>query len=75
MEFSHYYGKHKQRNRSVIQEPVKPKLELVAFRDYPEKTKIIEAHAKHNNKTYSDVIRELTDQAVEIIRGREIEGI
>lgn len=74
-DYFKYYGKHKRRKKSVIQEKVKPKLKLVAYRDYPEKTKLIEDYAKANGQTYSDVIREITDQVVSLIKQSEISDI
>lgn len=74
-DYFKYCGKHKQRQKSVIQNPVKPKLELVAYRDYPEKTKLIEDYAKANGQTYSDVMREITDQVISLIKQAEISDI
>ena len=68
-----YYGKHKQHQTPVRQESVS--LVKVDFRMCPKKKQILKSFARLNKKTFSDIMRELTDQAVELLKQAELEGI
>ena len=63
---SNFY-KYKRKHKSVRQEIVRQKVKA-DFRIDIEKKKILVDYAKANNQTFSDVMTELTDQAVEIIK-------
>ena len=65
----------KRKEKPVRQEYVRQTLVKADFRDYPEKIKLIKDYAKINGKTYSDVMREITDQVVNLINQTEIEDL
>ena len=69
----YYYGKYKQHQIPVRQESVS--LVKADFRMCPKKKQILKSFAKLNKKTFSDVMRDLTDQAVELLKQAELEDL
>ena len=65
----------KRKQKPERQEVVRQQLVKADFRMEPDKKELLEEYCEHNKQTFSELMRELTDQAVVIIKQAEIEGI
>jgi len=69
------FYRYKRKTKPVRQDVVRQTLVKADFRIHPDKKKILKEYARINDKTFSDIMTELTDQAVEIIKQGEIDDL